>query len=483
MSTTHPLGFEHTFATDLEGLYASLEPAGFSKPALLMLNRPLAESLGLDVTWLEQNAAAYLSGSQVVPGSKPLAQAYAGHQFGHFNPQLGDGRALLLGEIVDPNGERFDVQLKGSGTTPFSRNGDGRAAVDSAVREYIISEAMHALGIPTTRSLAVVTTGETIMRQSAAPGAVLTRVAASHLRVGTLELFAARREIDKLQRLVEYTLKRHYPERADAPNPAKALLDAVAVAQGTLVARWMLVGFVHGVMNTDNVTLSGETIDYGPCAFMDAYDQKTVFSGIDRSGRYAFSNQPGIGGWNLARMAEALLDLIDEDKDAAIASAQASIDLYGHTFASTWLEGMRTKLGLTGTEDAHAELIQSLLDWMQENRADYTKTFRRLSDSLIDRTPAFDDPAFRSWDAKWRQQLGSAEPSTVADNMNRVNPVYIPRNHKVEEALDAVLEGDISPTNTLLEVLSRPFDVQPGRESYAEPAPDSFGPYRTHCNT
>lgn len=477
------LELEHTFATDLEGLYAPLKPEGFPKPSLLVLNRPLATELGLNPEWLEKDGADLLSGSAVPPTAHPLAQAYAGHQFGHFNPQLGDGRALLLGEVVDPQGRRFDLQLKGSGVTPYSRNGDGRAALDSALREYIASEAMYALGIPTTRSLAVVTTGETVVRQRIAPGAVLTRIAASHLRVGTLEYFASRGDKEKLERLISYALRRHYPDVADATNPAKALLDGVAVAQGTLIAQWMLVGFIHGVMNTDNMTLSGETIDYGPCAFMDEYDPGTVFSAIDQHGRYAFSNQPGIGSWNLARMAEALLDLLDNDAEAAVASAKESIDLYGHTFASTWFAGMRNKLGLVGEDDGDPDLIQSLLDWMKKEKSDYTNTFRALSAALAEDDTPFDDPAFLAWHDQWKRRLGDADAGQTAAAMNRVNPVYIPRNHRMEAALDAALEGDLSPMNTLLEVMAQPYEVQPGQEAYAAPAPQDFGPYQTHCNT
>lgn len=483
MTADPALGLEHTFATELEGLYVPWEPKGFPSPSLLVLNRPLAADLGLDTAWLDEHAAAVLSGSAISRDTRPLAQAYAGHQFGHFNPQLGDGRAVLLGEVVDPQGRRFDLQLKGAGTTPFSRRGDGRAALDSALREYIVSEAMHALGIPTTRSLAVVTTGEQVMRQRPAPGAVLTRVAASHLRVGTLELFAARQETDKLRRLVAYTLHRHYPEHADASNPALALLDAVATAQARLVAQWMLVGFVHGVMNTDNVTLSGETIDYGPCAFMEAYDPKTVFSGIDHTGRYAFGNQPSIGAWNLARMAEALLEILAEAPEDAAALARESLDRYAETVATVWREGMRDKLGLVGEDDGDATLIGDLLEWMQATGADFTGTFRRASASLPQGSPAVDDPTFSSWHGRWRARLGDRDPQEVAQAMDRVNPLYIPRNHKVEEALDAAVEGDLAPTQRLMKVLSRPFDHQPDADAFAEPAPDDFGPYETHCNT
>ncbi|MCB9651867.1 MAG: YdiU family protein [Deltaproteobacteria bacterium] len=471
------LGLEHTYAAALEGLYAPIDPAGFPQPALLLLNRPLATALGLDPAWLEAHGAAVLSGSAVLEGTRPLAQAYAGHQFGHFNPRLGDGRALLIGEVVDPAGHRFDLHLKGAGTTPFSRQGDGRAALDSALREYIVSEAMHALGIPTTRSLAVVTTGETILRQRAAPGAVLTRVAASHLRIGTLELFASLDDRDALQRLVQYSLQRHYPERAH--GGAVALLEAVASAQARLIARWMAVGFVHGVMNTDNVALSGETIDFGPCAFMDAYDPDTVFSQIDQQGRYRFGHQPGIGAWNMARMAEALLELLADDRQAAIELGQATLDRFQSELRATWLDLMRAKLGLPGAEDDDGALIQALLDAMARARADYTLTFRRLADGLEHETQPDLHPEIRAWLPRWRARLGASAPK----QMNQVNPLYIPRNHKVEEALSAALAGDLGPTTRLLEVLARPFEAQPGCEAYAEPAPESFGCYQTHCNT
>ncbi len=483
MTIENTLGLENTYASNLDGLFAPIDPAGFPHPELLLLNRSLATELGLAPDWLEAYGAALLSGSDVADGTRPIAQAYAGHQFGQFNPQLGDGRALLLGEVVDPRGRRFDLQLKGAGRTPFSRQGDGRAALDSALREYVVSEAMHALGVPTTRALAVVATGETVMRQRAAPGAVLTRVAASHIRIGTLEYFAARRDTDKLRRLIDYTLQRHYPDRTDTDNSARALLEAVAAAQGRLIARWMHIGFVHGVMNTDNVTLSGETIDYGPCAFMEAFDPNTVFSGIDQHGRYAYGNQPDIGAWNLARMAEALIELLAEESEAAIEIAKGALEIYGRTINAAWFEGMRAKLGLAEEREGDPELIQELLDWMKDNQADYTSTFRKLSVSLTDAAPAFDAPGFVAWDQKWRDRLGDTPLASVAQAMDAVNPLYIPRNHKVEEALDAALQGDLAPTRTLLEVVSQPFVAQPGRDTFAAPAPDAFGPYQTHCNT
>ena len=483
MSTANAPRLEHTFATELEGLYTAHQPPGFEAPSLLLLNRTLATELGLDPAWLEEHGAAALSGSELPPGTRPLAQVYAGHQFGHFNPQLGDGRALLLGEVVDPQGRRFDLQLKGAGTTPYSRNGDGRAGLDSVLREYIVSEAMYALGIPTTRSLAAVTTGERVVRQRIAPGAVLTRVAASHIRVGTLEYFASRKLKSELRRLVDYTLRRHYPDQADAPNQAKALLDAVGKAQAELVAQWMLVGFVHGVMNTDNVTLSGETIDYGPCAFMEQYDPRTVFSQIDHQGRYAFGNQPGIGAWNLARMAAALLNLLAVDEDRAVAMAQESLDQFGATVQGNWTSGMRKKLGLAGEEATDEALVKDLLDWMQRNHTDYTSAFRKLSRSLVEGGAAFEGDEFSAWNERWRSRLGGADLQETAAAMDRVNPLYIVRGHKIEEALDAAIAGHLGPTEAMIDVLSRPFEEQPGAEAYAEPAPADFGPYSTHCNT
>jgi len=392
---------------------------------------------------------------------------------------------VLLGEVVDPQAGRFDLQLKGAGPTPFSRGGDGRALIDSALREYILSEAMHAMGVPTTRALAVVTTGETIRRHDrVAVGAVLTRVAASHLRVGTLEFFAVRRDTEKLRRLVDYALQRHFPERADADNPALALLEAVAGSQARLVARWMHVGFVHGVMNTDNFTLSGETLDYGPAAFLDAYDPATAFSLIDHYGRYAYGNQPGIGGWNLARMAEALLGLIAASPEAAVSLANGVLERYGEVYQAAWLDGMRAKLGLVGADPGDVALIEGLTEVMQREGADFTGTFRRLSATLRPCGPLWPErPAFAAWEARWRARLGAVDPMVTADAMDAVNPLYIPRNHLVQEALDAAIAGDLAPSLALSEVLGRPFEAQPGKERYAEPRPVSCGRYQTHCNT
>jgi uncharacterized protein YdiU (UPF0061 family) len=483
MTGPTPPVFEHTYAAQLEGLYAPLEPAGFPAPQLVVLNEPLAAALGLDPVWLREHGAKLLAATELPPGTRPIAQAYAGHQFGHFSPQLGDGRALLLGELVDPQGRRFDLHLKGSGRTPFSRGGDGRAALDSALREYVISEAMHALGIPTTRALAVVTTGELVVRKRRMPGAVLARIAASHLRVGTLEYFAARRDRASVQRLIAYTLARHYPERGDAANPALALLEGVAQAQAGLIAQWMLVGFIHGVMNTDNSSLSGETIDYGPCAFMDAYDPATVFSEIDERGRYAYGNQPRIGQWNLARLAEALLPELDDDPDRATALAHKALEQFAEALAGAWLTGMRAKLGLTGEQPADQALAESLLEWMEQHRIDFTSAFRRLADGLRAGTVPYVQPGFAAWHARWLERLGPGDHAAVAGAMDRVNPCYIPRNHLVEQALAAAVAGDLAPFHRLLAVVTRPFDAQPGAEDYALPAPPELGPHSTHCNT
>ena len=417
--------------------------------------------------------------------------AYAGHQFGQFSPQLGDGRALLLGEVIDRNGKRRDIHLKGSGRTPFSRGGDGKAALGPVLREYLIGEAMHALGIPTTRALAALTTGETIYRDSLVPGAVLTRVAASHIRVGTFQFFAARGEADKLQRLMDYTIARHYPDLAGLPDRALRLLERVCEAQAQLIAKWMLVGFVHGVMNTDNMVLSGETIDYGPCAFLDAYDPAMVFSSIDHGGRYAFGRQPAIAQWNLARFAETLIELINpEDSDAAIDAASAVITDFGTHYRAAWLVGMRAKLGLIEEREGDLDLAEALLELMAAQRVDYTQLFRALSDTTESNPePAralFSEPeAFGAWLSRWQTRINQ-QPADAANRlkaMNAVNPVYIPRNHHVEAALQAAIAGNMAPFDRLLGVVQAPFMVAKGAEIYALPAPPDFGPYRTFCGT
>lgn len=476
------LGLEHSFADELEGLYVRCEPEGFPKPELLQLNRELYDDLGLPPLSDDQVARLF-SGSVVPSDARPLAQAYAGHQFGGFTPQLGDGRALLLGERIDRRGRRIDLQLKGSGPTPFSRGGDGKASVGPVLREYLIGEAMHRLGVPTTRVLSAVATGETIFREQPLPGAVLTRTAASHLRIGTLEYFANVGDPSKLERLVRYAVARHYPERAEASDPANQLLEAVALAQGQLIAQWMLVGFVHGVMNTDNMTLSGETIDYGPCAFMEVYDPQTVFSSIDQGGRYAFGNQPAIGRWNLLRMGQALLPMLAPEREVAISRVRAALGVFLEAYERSVLEGMRRKLGLQGEDAGDEALVVGLLDWMHAAKQDYTLTFRRLADGHLAGSAPFADERFLSFYRHYVGRLKDEDLGEVAQRMNLVNPLYIPRNHLVEEALEAALDDDLDPFRQMLGVLESPHTAQPGRERYATPAPPDFGPYRTFCGT
>ena len=462
---------ENSYVRLPERFYARLPPTRVAAPQLVKLNVALARELGLDPGYLASSEGVeVLAGNRVPDGANTIAMAYAGHQFGGFSPQLGDGRALLLGEVIDTHGRRRDIQLKGSGPTPFSRRGDGRAALGPVLREYIIGEAMHALGIPTTRALAAVTTGERVFRDTILPGAVLTRVAASHIRVGTFQFFAARKDVEGLRELTDYVIARHYPDLAGSENPAAALLGRVLERQAELIARWMLVGFIHGVMNTDNVAISGETIDYGPCAFMDTYDPATVYSSIDEQGRYAYGNQPLIGRWNLTRFAEALLPLIADDTDAAIAIAQKAIDAYPDRFEAAYVAGFRAKLGFMQPRDEDPVLVKEFMDLMTANKADFTLTFRRLSDAAAD--PAADaearalfaDPsAFDAWAVKWRARLvqEGGDPAARSAAMKAVNPAYIPRNHLVEEALAAAARGDLGPFERLNAVLARPFEDQP----------------------
>lgn len=484
--------FDNSFARELEGFYVSANAAQVAKPRLLQWNHALAEELGLDGHGLDsEHDAAIFAGSRVPEGAHPLAQAYAGHQFGGFVPQLGDGRALLLGEVLDRHDRRRDIQLKGSGPTPFSRGGDGKAPLGAVLREHLVGEAMHALGIPTTRALASVATGESILRQTPQPGAVLTRVAASHIRVGTFQFFAARGEVEKVKLLADYSIARHHPDVAAAENSYLALLAAVGDAQAALIARWMHVGFVHGVMNTDNMTISGETIDYGPCAFIDTYDPQAVFSSIDRHGRYAYAKQPVIAQWNLARLAETLLPLIDSDESRAIEQATETVDGFTERYVDHWLDGMRAKLGLATSETGDLDLANAFLAAMEGQSVDYTSAWRALAGMLMeDDEPLwrlFDDPPeCQSWTERWKARLGR-EPVSVEDRvraMNRANPVYIPRNHKVEEALAAAVEDQsLAPFETLLGVVSNPFEEQEGHETFALPAPASFGHYQTFCGT
>jgi uncharacterized protein YdiU (UPF0061 family) len=477
--------FENTYARLPDPLFAPATPVAVTAPRVVILNHRLADDLGLNLRAMTpEQAAAVFAGQELPPGAQPIAQAYAGHQFGGFT-MLGDGRAILLGEHRTPSGQLFDLQFKGSGPTRFSRNGDGRAAVGPMLREYIISEAMAALGIPTTRSLAVVRTGERVFRILPQPGAVLTRVAASHLRVGTFQYAAALQDGTTLRALADYAIARHYPELADAPNKYHAFFQAVQDRQAALVAKWMCVGFVHGVMNTDNVAISGETIDYGPCAFMNAYDPATVFSSIDRGGRYAYGNQPGITQWNLARFAESLLPLLDADEEKAVALATETLNEFPAVYERHWLAGMRRKLGLDTDEAGDRELAQGLLDWLRATKADFTNTFRDLTSESLLAGERYQDETFRAWHASWQERLRrEGQPLAVAyEQMSAVNPVVIPRNHFVEEALKAAEErDDLTPLNELLAALESPFEATPERAKYTVPPADETG-YRTFCGT
>jgi uncharacterized protein YdiU (UPF0061 family) len=486
---TVPLG--DRFARELPELAVPWQAAEAPAPELLILNEPLAGEFGLDPGWLRTpDGIGLLVGTAVPEGATPVAQAYAGHQFGGYVPRLGDGRALLLGELPDAEGRLHDLHLKGSGRTPFARGGDGLAAVGPMLREYVVSEAMHALGIPTTRSLAVVATGRPVRRETTLPGAVLARVASSHLRVGSFWYARATGEDDLLRRLADHAIERHRVGAgdggaADAGQPYLALFEAVVAAQASLVARWMLVGFVHGVMNTDNMTISGETIDYGPCAFLDAYDPSTVYSSIDSAGRYAFGNQPIAAEWNLARLAEALLPLLHEEPDQAIELAVEALREFRPRYDAAWSAGMRAKLGLPdGLDDSVAAALgDDLLALLRRDRVDFTTFFRALGGAArgdVDpvRNLFLDLAGFDGWAQRWR----ATGPD--ADAMDRVNPVYIPRNHLVEEALGAATAGDLDPLHRLLDAVSAPYDERPGLERYAAPAPEDFAArYRTFCGT
>jgi serine/tyrosine/threonine adenylyltransferase len=477
--------FDDRFARELPEMAVRWQAEAAPEPRLLVLNEQLAAQLGLDPAWLRSpDGVRMLIGNLVPTGAVPVAQAYAGHQFGGFVPRLGDGRALLLGELVDDAGRVRDVHLKGSGATPFARGGDGLAAVGPMLREYIVSEAMHALGIPTTRSLAVVATGRAVQRETQLPGAVLARVASSHLRVGTFQYAAATGDVALLRRLADHAIARHHPGAAEEQNRYLALFDAVVAVQAALVAQWMLVGFVHGVMNTDNMTISGETIDYGPCAFMEAYHPETVFSSIDSWGRYAYGNQPSVAGWNLARFAETLLPLIADDQDQAIAHAEVSLGRFGEQFQAALTAGMRAKLGLADdvADEAAVPLMNELLALLQQSHVDFTSFFRALGraargDAEPSRGLFIDLAGFDDWLGRWRAS------SLDADLMDRVNPVYIPRNHLVEESLSAATDGDLAPLGQLLDAVTAPYDERLGLERYAAPAPEDFGTYRTFCGT
>jgi len=486
--------FQNTYTALPEGFFARVAPTPVTSPRLIKLNRPLAVQLGLDPEALESpEGVEILAGKSVPGGADPIAMAYAGHQFGHFVPQLGDGRAILLGEVLDIDGIRRDIQLKGSGPTPFSRRGDGRAALGPVLREYIVSEAMAALGIPTTRSLAATITGEQVMRETALPGAVLTRVATSHIRVGTFQFFAARGDTEGVKRLADHVIARHYPNIAAAERPYHALLESVVARQADLVARWLLVGFIHGVMNTDNTSISGETIDYGPCAFMDHYDPAAVFSSIDEHGRYAYANQPRIMLWNLTRLAECLLSLFSDNKDEAIEQAQTILSEFPAKFTAAYQSGLRQKIGLFTERDSDEALVQDLLDAMAKNQADFTLTFRRLGRAAegaahdSDVRQLFADPAaYDEWAARWRQRTAeeSQTPAERATAIRSFNPAFIPRNHRIEAVIRAAIDrDDFTAFEELLTVLAKPYEDQPSFSEYADPPEPEQRVLQTFCGT
>jgi protein adenylyltransferase len=489
--------FDNSYTRLPERFYARVNPTPVAAPQLVKVNTQLARELGLDPEQLSgKEGVEMLAGNRIAEGSEPIALAYAGHQFGYFVPQLGDGRAILLGEVTGRNGQRCDIQLKGSGRTPFSRGGDGRAALGPVLREYLVSEAMAALGVPTTRTLAAVTTGDRVLREMPLPGAVLTRVAASHIRVGTFQYFAARRDIEATRILADYAIARHYPEAAQHPQPYRAFLDAVIARQARLIAQWMLLGFIHGVMNTDNMAISGETIDYGPCAFMEEYHPDTVFSSIDAHGRYAYGNQPTAALWNLARLAEATLPLLIEgagSEESALTAARESLAAFDPQLHAARRTGLLRKIGLITELPGDEALVEALLERMATNRADFTLTFRRLCDAAAD--PAHDaevrslfaDPAaYDAWSAEWRPRLAdeATSPLERAAAMRKVNPAFIPRNHQVEAALSAATANqDFQPFEELLDVVTHPYEDWPDRERYAQPARREERVLQTFCGT
>jgi uncharacterized protein YdiU (UPF0061 family) len=495
-----PLRFDNSYARLPERFHARQPLNPVAAPRLLRVNEPLARELGIDPAWLAgPDGVALVAGNRLPPGADPVAMAYAGHQFGHFNPRLGDGRALLVGELLAPDGSRWDLHLKGSGRTPFSRRGDGRAALGPVLREFLVSEAMAALGVPTTRVLAAVTTGERVQREDGMlPGAVLARVARGHLRIGTFEYFAARNDTEGLRLLADHALARFDPAAAGAAEPYRALFDGVVRRTAALVARWMSLGFIHGVMNTDNLAISGETIDYGPCAFIDTFSRGAVFSSIDEGGRYAWGNQPGIAHWNLVRLAEALLPLLGASEEAALASAQAALDAFPALYEAAFLDLMRGKLGLQRGEEGDAALVSDLLARLEQGSVDFTNFFRRLSACGADPDGSADEPvrslfaqpaAFDAWAQAWRARLSREASGSGADEarcaaMRAVNPAFIPRNHRVEAALVAAeRSGDLGPFDALLEVVRHPFDERPDRASWTAPPAPHEVVHATFCGT
>jgi uncharacterized protein YdiU (UPF0061 family) len=480
--------FDNSYARLPDRFFARVAPTPVAAPRLIKVNAPLAASLGLDADWLaSEEGVQVLAGNRVLETSEPIATAYAGHQFGNFVPQLGDGRAILLGEVIHSAGIRRDVQLKGPGRTPYSRGGDGRAAVGPVLREYLVSETMHALGIPTTRALAAVVTGEKVRRETMLPGAILTRVASSHIRVGTFQFFASRGDVEGVRTLADHVIARHYPDAAQSDRPYRALLESVVRAQAELIPQWLLLGFIHGVMNTDNSSIAGETIDYGPCAFMDEYDPQAVFSSIDAYGRYAYSNQPAIAEWNLVRLAECLLPLLADDPKAGAAEANEALDLFAPAFERAYQAGLSRKLGLLTEREGDTELAQALLLAMAVNNADFTLTFRRLSeDDAAARTLFADPAAFDEWLPRWHQRLAEeqGDPAARRAAMLAANPAFIPRNHRVEAVIRAAVDrDDLAPFEELLAVLSRPFDSQPEFAHYMEPPAEHERVRATFCGT
>ncbi|HYO77608.1 MAG TPA: YdiU family protein [Thermoanaerobaculia bacterium] len=486
--------FNNSYARLPQRFFTRTKPTAVDSPRLIRLNTALAVELGLDPESLgSEEAAAVFAGNQILEGSEPIATGYAGHQFGSFVPQLGDGRAILLGEVIDRSGVRRDIQLKGAGRTPWSRGGDGRAAVGPVLREYVVSEAMHALGIRTTRALAAVTTGQPVIREEVLPGAILTRVASSHIRVGTFQYFASRGDMEGVQILADHVIARHYPDAANEEQPYRALLAAVCNAQAALIADWLLVGFIHGVMNTDNMSIAGETIDYGPCAFVDEYDPATVFSSIDRMGRYAYGNQPGIGAWNLTRLAECLLPLISEDPKTAVAQAEETLGAYIPAFERRYHAGLRRKFGFLTEQANDIDLAQDLMVAMRDHKADFTLTFRALcdassspdSDATVERL--FNDAApVREWLPRWRERLAQepSEPGARSASMRRANPAFIPRNHRVEAVIRAAAdEDDFAPFEQLVTIISRPYEEQPEFADYMQPPHEDQRVLQTFCGT
>ena len=490
-----PFNFSNSYAEELPDFYVESAPMAVQEPSLLQFNAPLADELGLGVGELpSQDLAQIFSGQKLLAGSRPLAQAYAGHQFGGFSPQLGDGRGLLLGEVAAPDGRRRDIALKGSGRTAYSRGGDGKAAIGPVLREYLLGEAMHTLGIPTTRALAAVATGESVYRENTLPGAILTRVASSHIRIGTFEFFAFQQRGDQVKQLADYAIERHYPQLSGDDDRYLLFLQAVSERQAALVANWMLIGFIHGVMNTDNMAISGETIDYGPCAFMEAFSPDAVFSSIDQRGRYAYKNQPQMAQWNLTRFAEALLPLIDKDNpERAVPKVEAILNDFTFHYEKHWLAGAQAKLGLENSDldvDSDKVLVNDWLNLLEIYAVDYTLAWRRLADAAEGNSESLEalfpsSEVLSPWLNRWHERIAKQSAADSASRMRSVNPIYIPRNHLVEDALDeATNDSNLEPFEKLLAVLSHPFDERTELASYAQPAPENFtGRYKTFCGT